>query len=115
MTKNISFFYMIVLSLLALACQQAINEDLSTVAPRARYSTEKLITTLQSEKDYQKETVIAVSGLVHEINTKNNRTTILLKSKLQRESYVICDMNPNQITTINMINVVCKKVNNTFS
>ena len=106
MVKNSSFSYMIFFvfsALFCLGCQRLTNEDLSSIEPKKLYSTENLISTLQSNTEYDSEEVIAVTGIVHEINTINKRITILLKADKAQEHFVICDMNSSQANTIKTI------------
>ena len=105
MRRNLPYWCTIVfiLSILLLGCQGHISEDLSSVEPKMLYSADNLISTLQSEKKHNRESVIAVSGTVYEINTINKRITILLKGNEAQETFVICDMNSNQNSSIKTI------------
>nr|WP_299068638.1 hypothetical protein [uncultured Allomuricauda sp.] len=42
------------------------------------------------------ESIIEFEGLIKEINTKNNRFTILIEGGDPKMSNIICDMQPNQ-------------------
>lgn len=105
MRRNLPYWCTIVfiLSILLLGCQGHISEDLSSIEPKMLYSADNLISTLQSEKKHNRESVIAVSGTVYEINTINKRITILLKGNEAQETFVICDMNSNQNSSIKTI------------
>lgn len=105
MRRNLPYWCTIVfiLSILLLGCQGHISEDLSSIEPKMLYSADNLISTLQSEKKHNRESVIAVSGTVNEINTINKRITILLKGNEAQETFVICDMNSNQNSSIKTI------------
>jgi len=106
MVRNLSFLYLLVFGcsiVLVVGCQQGTNQDISSIEPEMSYSAENLIVTLQSKKEYDSETVIAVSGIVHEVNAINKRITILLKGNTAEENFVICDMNSNQTNAIKTI------------
>ncbi len=103
MLRNLSLFFVIVFGFIIVSfvgCQDGTDEDLSAIEPKMFYSAENLISTLQSKNQYESDIVIAVSGIVHEINTMNKRTTILLNGNVAQETYIICDMNSNQTSTI---------------
>ncbi|MDT0607770.1 OB-fold protein [Croceitalea rosinachiae] len=106
MVRFSSFLFAIVFIFsifLFVGCGGRINEDLSSVEPTKRYSAENLISTLQSNKEYNSEEVIAVSGIVYEVNSINKRITILLAGDTLKERFVICDMNTSQISIIKTI------------
>ncbi|GMN05004.1 hypothetical protein MTsPCn5_03920 [Croceitalea sp. MTPC5] len=106
MIRHFSFLYRIVFGCFALSvisCKYATNQDISAIAPKMSYDAGNLIATLQTTKEYDSETVIAVTGIVHEVNTINNRVTILLKGNDEQENYIICDMDSNQTHKIKTI------------
>ena len=82
-----------------LGCNHRLNGDLTSVPASKVYTVEQLISEFQSNQQTDTELVIAVEGIVHEINNVNDRHTILLEGDTASETYVICDMNTNQLNT----------------
>lgn len=102
MQRSTRFSYIVVYTLAILCflgCNDQLNGDLTAVRPSKTYSVEQLISEFKSSKQTENEMVIAVTGVVHEINNVNERHTILLKGNTADETYVICDMNTNQRST----------------
>jgi len=92
-------FIFILVILCFLGCNDRFNGDLTSVPPSKIYTVEQLISEHQSNNKTDIEVVIAIEGIVHEINNFNDRYTILLKGDKVSETYVICDMNTNHINT----------------
>ncbi|WP_339334084.1 MULTISPECIES: OB-fold protein [unclassified Croceitalea] len=84
------------------SCQSDANQDFTNIEPEISLSADNLILNISNEQN-EKEMVVAVAGLVHEINHVNKRTTILLKGSTKKETYIICDINPNQADNIKAI------------
>ncbi len=102
MRRSARFSYALVFTiamLCFLACNDPLNGDLTAVPATKVYTVEQLISESSASKTIDGEPVIAVKGTVHEINNVNDRYTILLKGNAVGETYVICDMNTNQINT----------------
>lgn len=102
MKRSARFSYIVFCTLAILCflgCNDPLNGDLTAVQPSKTYSVAQLISEFKSSKQTENELVVAVTGVVHEINHVNDRHTILLKGNTADETYVICDMNTNQRST----------------
>lgn len=102
MKKSTRFSYFMIFTLAFLCffgCNDRLNGDITSISPSKVYTAGQLISELKSDQKTDSEPVISVNGIIHEINNVNNRHTILLKGNTEGETYVICDMNINQINT----------------
>ena len=66
---------------------------------------EKTQRNLNFNEDNLIENVVLVEGVIQDINSLNNRTTIILKGKKDTDKLVICDMQKNQKIAINNLNL----------
>ncbi|WP_299113992.1 hypothetical protein [uncultured Winogradskyella sp.] len=60
---------------------------------------------LNFNEDNLIENVVLVEGIIQDINSLNNRSTIILKGKKETDRLVICDMQKNQKLAINSLNL----------
>ncbi|MFT5735689.1 MAG: hypothetical protein ACI9SG_000019 [Maribacter sp.] len=108
MKNSTRFSYSFVFAIIIVCiygCNTIINGDLTNVKPTKLFTVEQLILESKSQlnKETEKDIVLEVNGIVHEVNYLNDRYTIFLKGKITDETYVICDMNTNQINTTKAI------------
>ncbi len=102
-TRNIIYLLVFVLVLLVYGLYNFTKtKDIDTLIaePMLELTAEDLISYLElhkntNDKQYL-EKVIAIKGVVKEINNLNERHTILLKGGKDDATLIICDMNPSQ-------------------
>ncbi len=106
MKSNTSFFFPVIFALsffCLVACNDYLNDDLTEVSSKKTYTIDNLAVQLKSITKSDRDEVISVAGIVHEVNTINNRPTILLKGNVAAQMLVICDMNANQSKRIEKV------------
>lgn len=84
------------------------NRMVIDTKPVKYFKVEKLIDELSFEKtafsDF-KESVVAVEGFVEDINSLNNRQTVILRGKEHMNASVICDMQKDQTVLLDSLEV----------
>ncbi len=79
--------------------------DLSIEQPVYSLDAKTVIDLIQnkSNNDIEVDQVIEVEGIVKKISYLNNRTTILLGAKETDNTFIICDMEPNQSENVSKV------------
>ncbi|WP_139063624.1 OB-fold protein [Flagellimonas eckloniae] len=72
--------------------------DLVEAEPELFLNAETLLLHFAAEDEtfLKAESIIEFEGAIKEINTKNERVTVLLEGNYPKTSIIICDMQPNQ-------------------
>ncbi|MEO1013152.1 MAG: hypothetical protein AAFX53_17795 [Bacteroidota bacterium] len=77
--------------------------DIATSKTDIRISSEKLVWSFLADENKAQavfvEKTVEVEGTVKKINTKNDRYTLFLQGS-EENTYVMCDMLPNQMKTL---------------
>lgn len=89
--KNIIVF--LFLTLFLICCESLLERDISMIEPVAFYKADMLIDDLKNEKNFPREQVVKVEGLIKETNTKNGKFNILIKGYTNQNHYIICEMS----------------------
>ncbi|PWL38688.1 hypothetical protein DKG77_10590 [Flagellimonas aquimarina] len=94
-------FFLAALMVIYLLFQVFFKPDYLNIAeakPELYLSADTLISHFRAgdQKFLKIESIVEIEGSIKEINTINNRFTILLKGKEHDSSSVICDMQANQ-------------------
>lgn len=82
------------------------NKMVLDTKPVKYFKIEKLIDELNFEEnafsDF-KEHVVAIEGFVEDVNSLNNRQTVILRDKDNRNTSVICDMQKDQTVLLDSL------------
>ena len=76
--------------------------DILEAEPELHLNAETLISHFKKENDHylEPEKIVEIEGAIKEINSINNRITILLEGGANESACVICDMQTDQIKGI---------------
>ena len=84
---------LLLLALILVCCGDILKDDISSMESVAQLSADELLLGLEGNEDFFKEEIISVTGLLVEINTKNDHINILIKGNTIENHYIICEMN----------------------
>lgn len=87
---------LIVLLVLFISCDDNSDQIVENIQLTQLYKVSDLIEETDLNTSNLKETVIAIQGMVVEINYLNDRQTIILKDKKNDEVSILCDMQQHQ-------------------
>ena len=84
------------IALVLSSCNDTTGNVVKNTKPSKYFEVEELIDQLHVDTVSFKENVVVVHGIVEDINTLNNRNTIILKGRETSNTFIICDMQEGQ-------------------
>jgi len=103
---NTNFILPVLVFLGLISCTQnsdkMVNESLDV---KQFYVDQIIERNLNFDEDNLIENVVLIEGVIQDINSINNRSTIILKGEKNTDKLVICDMQKNQKLVINSLNL----------
>ncbi|WP_340200056.1 OB-fold protein [Ascidiimonas sp. W6] len=93
----------LVLLLLLNSCADNSGKLVIEAQPSKNFEVDELIETLHLNTSNYRDKVVVVRGVISDINTLNNRNTIILRGEEQSKTLLICDMQKGQDSLIHSL------------